>query len=102
MSLNCNAASQDCYYECCDVNAQCPSTSTKCYYFYDESGIQALSAGAIIGIVLAGIFVILLIAGIVWWCQRRNRLMEQATINASNGEIPATTVVLPNNDLVMG
>jgi hypothetical protein len=71
-SKNSNCVYQDCSLDCCDVYGYCPNFSSQCYYYYHDS----LSAGAIIGIVFACLFILCCtgILGVILCrkCRRRN------------------------------
>lgn len=59
----------NCYWNCCNYYGYCPTYSRDCYYYYSD---PAITAGAIIGIVL-GIIVFIFIIVLIIWCCRRYR-----------------------------
>lgn len=91
MGYNSNCYRITCDGDCCNYYGSCPedfsnryydTTYTTCYYYYDTyyQKQQSARSGSIAGAVIGGIFGILIIIGIAWYCKRKRDAQRQLEV----------------------
>lgn len=69
MGYNSKCYSQDCYYNCCNSQGNCPSSPSQCKYYYTTE----TNSGLIAGLVLGGILAVAIIIAVICYCYRKKK-----------------------------
>lgn len=93
MSTYCNSNAQSCAQACCNIYGNCNITSSNpCYFYYNgtigtrsttsSASTASLSVGAIAGIAVGTVILVVGIALLVWWKRRRQQQLAMTRVNS--------------------
>ena len=100
MSSYCDAYSQNCAKNCCDVYRQCPYYYSDCYSYYSSTStttttaLVSLTGGAAAGVAVGVIVFFVGIGLLIYFCcRKRNQIPIQTGSFPSDNQ---TTIIIPN------